>query len=64
MKVHYFDSDKASDEDVLLKMAIRQGYVPDTCLLAGVVVMSEVQKGEDPCNGCEGPREKCKGRDG
>lgn len=60
--VHYFDQDSADPNDMLLQMAIGQGYVPPTCLLAGKIVMALTKDGRDPCRGCEGPREKCKGR--
>lgn len=60
--LHYFDRDVADPNDMMLSMCIQQGYVPTTCLLAGMVVMSEVRDGRDPCAGCEGPRAKCGGR--
>lgn len=62
VKLNYFDQDKADQNDVALGMAKMQGYVPETCLLGGAVVMDEVSKQRDPCAGCEGPREKCHGR--
>lgn len=62
MKPHYFDQDKADEDDALLGMAKMQGYVPKTCLLGGQTVMGLVQMGAEPCNGCAGPREKCKGK--
>jgi len=61
MKLHYFVQDEADKSDMLLGMAKTQGYVPETCLLGGATVMHEVQAGHNPCDGCEGPREKCKG---
>lgn len=61
-KLHYFDDDKADATDLLLQMCIGQGYVPNTCLLAGRVVIEEVNLGRDPCGGCNGPRAKCYGR--
>jgi hypothetical protein len=61
-KLHYFNQDTADDDDIQLGMAKMQGYVPQTCLLGGAVVMGLVSKGENPCWGCEGPREKCKGK--
>jgi hypothetical protein len=64
MNLHYFDQDAAPASDALLGMAKMQGYVPQTCLLGGFVVMAEVQDGRDPCKGCNGPRRKCKGRPG
>jgi len=62
MKTHYFDQELADNDDMHLGMAIMQGYVPKTCLLGGAVVMDEINKGNDPCSGCNGPREKCFGR--
>ena len=62
MKFQYFDQDESDASDFLLNGAKAQGYVPQNCLLAGVVVMDEMKKGNDPCAGCNGPREKCKGR--
>lgn len=62
MKLHYFDQDKADTDDMPLGMAKMQGYVPETCLLSGMVVMDEIQKGRNPCWGCNCPREKCKGK--
>lgn len=62
MKLHYFDQAQSDADDMQLQMATAQGYVPRTCLLGGVVVMSEVRDGRDPCDGCAGPREKCHGR--
>ena len=62
MKPHYFDQDTADMDDFALLVAIAQGYVPDTCLLNGNMVMSLVFGSKDPCKDCNGPREKCKGR--
>ena len=63
MKLHYFDQDQADADDMLLGMAKMQGYVKPNCLLGGQVVMDEINKGNNPCWGCEGPREKCHGAD-
>jgi len=63
MKPHYFKQEKADTDDGYLEQAIGQGYVPKTCLLGGFIVLWEVKAGRDPCKGCRGPREKCKGRD-
>lgn len=60
--LHYFGQDRADPNDMALGMAKMQGYVPPTCLLGGIVVMSEINEGRDPCAGCAGPRKKCKGR--
>lgn len=62
MKLHYFEQDQADADDVMLGMAKMQGYVPQKCLLGGMVVMDEVNKGNDACAGCNGPRTKCDGR--
>ena len=62
MKPHYFEQDSADQDDMLLGMAKMQGYVPKTCLLGGVVVMAEIQAGKSACAGCNGPRDKCKGK--
>lgn len=62
MKLHYFDQDKADEDDILLNMCKGQGYVPGTCLLGGQTVWSEEQRGHDPCTGCRCDRLKCKGR--
>lgn len=62
MKPHYFDQPEVDQDDMQLGMAKMQGYVPQTCLLGGAVVMSEVAAGNNPCWGCEGPREKCGGK--
>lgn len=62
MKVHYFEQEQPDASDIYLQMAKDQGYVPQTCLLTGFVVMFEVNRGNDPCAGCHGPRERCHGR--
>jgi hypothetical protein len=62
MKPHYFNQDKPDEDDKLLVACIKQGYVPDGCLLQGQLVFSIITHSGDPCNGCAGPRKKCKGR--
>ena len=62
MKPHYFEQQEADTDDMLLGMAKMQGYVPQTCLLGGATVMGEVRAIRSPCDGCHGPREKCKGK--
>ena len=62
MKPHYFDQNEADIDDIQLGMAKIQGYVPQKCLLGGVIVMSEINAGRSPCWGCNGPREKCDGK--
>ena len=60
---HYFHRFGGADpDDLLLKACIRQGYVPEGCLLAGWVVMGLMRDGADPCDGCAGPRQRCRGR--
>lgn len=62
MKPHYFDQDTPDTDDMQLGMAKMQGYVSKDCLLGGAIVMGEINSGNDPCKGCEGPRDKCNGR--
>lgn len=62
LKPHYFDQEKADDNDVFLKMAIQQGYVPKTCLLNGQLVWALTNDGKDACKGCACNRGKCHGR--
>lgn len=62
MKLHYFEQEAADADDMLLGMAKMQGYVPPGCLLGGMVVMAETNAGNNPCWGCNGPREKCGGQ--
>jgi len=62
MKPHYFNQDKADSDDMLLRMAIQQGYVPERCLLGGQTAMGLVNQGDDPCGGCNCDRDKCGGR--
>lgn len=62
MKLHYFSQLTADTDDFQLSMAKTQGYVPQDCLLGGIVIMAEIGTGNNPCWGCEGPREKCGGK--
>ena len=62
MKPHYFQQEVPDDDDIFLNMAKGQGYVPQSCLLGGQTVMGIVNKGDDPCKGCECSRDKCGGR--
>ena len=52
----------SSMNDMFLEMAIQQGYVPKDCMLTGQIVMGLVNKGEDPCKGCNQDRSVCGGR--
>jgi hypothetical protein len=60
--MNYFTQEKSDADDIMLEMAKGQGYVPAGCLLGGPVVMVEVNSGNNPCWGCNGPREKCGGK--
>jgi hypothetical protein len=62
MRAHYFDEEKAPESDIMLKMAIRQGYVPEGCLMNGHVVIALINGGCSTCPECNGPREKCGGK--
>ncbi len=62
MKPHYFEQIEPDADDIHIRMAIHQGYVPSGCLLNGQLVMAIVKSGGDQCKGCAGPREKCHGR--
>ena len=62
MRPHYFDQDAADEDDTSLNMAKMQGYVISTCLLGGDIVMGIISNGQSPCDGCNGPREKCRGK--
>ena len=62
MKPHYFEQDAPDADDFALSMAKGQGYVPARCLLGGMAAMSEINRGLSPCDGCNGPREKCGGK--
>jgi len=62
MKPHYFNQDQADEDDLYLNMAKNQGYVPQTCLMSGCIVMGLINAGKHPCHECNCPREKCKGK--
>lgn len=49
-------------KDISREMCIKQGYVPPKCTLPGLLAMFLVQKGEDPCAGCNMDRGTCEGR--
>lgn len=38
--------------DLMTRMCIKQGYVPDGCQLAGALVMTFIREGKKPCEGC------------
>ena len=60
--LHYFEEGKADPNDHFLNMSIKQGYVPKGCLLGGQLVWGLVSDNKDPCKGCRGDRDICKGR--
>ena len=62
LRHHYFEQGIASPGDHMLKQAISQGVVPKGCLMGGHIVMGFSFAKQDPCTGCDGPREKCGGR--
>ena len=59
MKIHYFNQRDADGDDALLGMAKMQEYVPEGCLLGGVVVMGAIKNGHNPCSGCACDRDRC-----
>lgn len=48
-------------KDNLRELCIQQGYVPKSCKLDGMLVMGLIQKGENPCWGCNHDRSDCGG---
>lgn len=64
MKPHYFHQEKADEDDYFLQLSIDHGYVPEGCLMGGSMVWTKCHSRSpmDPCEGCDGPREKCHGR--
>ena len=53
---------KKAKHDVQLRIAKAQGYVVEGCYLPGFVVMLLIQKGENPCAGCNNDRSVCGGK--
>jgi hypothetical protein len=62
VKVAYFHLQTADNDDRALGEAKVMGYVPETCLLGGVLVWKSIAAGLDPCSGCGGARPRCGGR--
>jgi hypothetical protein len=63
MKLFYASVEEAnSANDMRRQMAIQQGYVPATCILAGMVIMNEIGEHNDHCAGCYLDRAICHGR--
>ena len=42
----------SEEKDHMLGMMIKQGYVPEDCVLDGELVLTLVNEGETPCIGC------------
>lgn len=60
MKLSYeAANDPDRENDLQLQMGIHQGYIPKDCILGGVVVMAQINKGESPCKGCNLDRKIC-----
>lgn len=53
---------KPDSQDILKRMMVKQGYVPETCTMAGVFIWAFVNGSEDPCADCTENRSICKGR--
>lgn len=51
-----------NESDAFFDMCVRQGYVPITCLLPGVMVYSLTTNQGNACIGCNHDRNICKGR--
>ncbi|APH21072.1 TPA: hypothetical protein ACXDAY_002224 [Clostridium botulinum] len=49
------------NNDTLRELCIKQGYVPSKCKLTGVLIMGLIQRGENPCWGCNHNRNECGG---
>ena len=50
-----------NNKDSMRGICIQQGYVPATCTLDGMSIISLVNKGECPCDGCNMNRIICYG---
>jgi len=48
--------------DTWKEAMIHQGYVPEKCQLDGNIIWGLINRSEDPCAGCNFPRNKCGGR--
>jgi hypothetical protein len=60
VKLHYFHQPEPDPDDALLLEARRSGWVPEGCLLGGVVLKS-LSHLERPCYACSAPRSRCGG---
>lgn len=61
MKLHYFDQVAPDSDDKPAAQARALGSVPATCLLGGVLLTQFSLVKRNPCETCNGPRERCKG---
>lgn len=52
----------SNEPDLMREMCVAQGYVPAKCQLPGMIALALVNKGEDPCAGCNLDRGVCGGR--
>ena len=50
------------EKDSMRDLCIQQGYVPAKCELPGMIVFGLINKGENPCDGCNADRKECEGR--
>lgn len=50
------------NNDTMKDLCIKQGYVPSTCTLDGMLVWALTNDQGDACKGCNESREICKGR--
>ena len=62
MELQYFEDGQIDNDDIQHKMAVNQGYVPQTCRLGGMIIMNAINQSLDPCKGCHCDRSECHGR--
>jgi len=51
-----------NEKDNMQELCIKQGYVPTTCTLDGMLIWGLINNGENPCDGCNANRDICKGK--
>lgn len=51
-----------TEKDGMREMCIQQGYVPVKCKLPGLLIFALINKGENPCHGCNIDREECESK--
>lgn len=47
------------DNDTMRMLCVQQGYVTPKCKLNGFIILALIQKGENPCLGCNIDRSEC-----